>query len=131
MLHRQQGTDTPHLIYYPEYAKWYDITPNVEVLNFVNSSLVSVLTDAITWVVITSCADIWVYNLRKGGMFWFTPSRRRSSIVKPLSAITVSPLSNSNFSNHFSQQLCDQKYFHCTVAVTDKSCDSSTWSNTN
>ena len=39
MLHRQQGTDTPHLIYYPEYAKWHDITPYVEVLNFVNSSL--------------------------------------------------------------------------------------------
>lgn len=58
---------------------------------------ICILTEAISWVLITSCAVIWVYNRRKGGMFRFTPSGRRSSIVKPLSAMTVSPLSNSNF----------------------------------
>ena len=58
---------------------------------------ICILTEAISWVLITSYAVTWVYNPRKGGMFKFAPSGRRSSIVKPLSAITVSPLSNCNF----------------------------------
>ena len=34
----QEGTDTPHLIHYPKYAKWYDTIPILDVLVFVNSS---------------------------------------------------------------------------------------------
>ena len=55
------------------------------------------VTEAISRVLITSCAVIWLLDPKKGGMFRVTPSGSRSSIVKPLSAIMVSPLSNSNF----------------------------------
>ena len=55
-----------------------------------------IVTEAISRVLITSCAVIWLLDPKKGGMFRVTPSGSRSSIVKPLSAIMVSLLSNSN-----------------------------------
>ena len=34
----QKGTNTPHLVNYPKQTKWYNTIPDVEVLNFVDSS---------------------------------------------------------------------------------------------
>ena len=57
------------------------------------------LKEAILWVLMTSCALIWTCEPRKGGMFNPTPGGSRSSIVKPLSAITESPLLNCWYKN--------------------------------
>ena len=69
-----------------------------------------ILTEAISWVLITSCAVIWVLDWKKGEMFRVTPSGSRSSSVTPLLAITVSPLSNSNF----------RKPLHSTISWSER-----------
>ena len=55
-----------------------------------------ILTFAISWVSFTWSSVNWPWLLRKGGIFKVHPrGSRRSFITKPLSAITLSPLSSN------------------------------------